>query len=410
MTTMRFNPNKQLWLFLVTVFVSIHSANSYATAAFARATGANCNKCHTLAFPRLTPMGEKFMRNGFQMPKEDQENGGFGLADDVPEAGKKSDLPNVGDYLSVTGTVSLVDFNANTTTPEFGNPTEVGILATGSVAENTPIWVGIDVENGVAGIHSYIIGKTNINDSTLLNLRAGTLDPTTWTSFAGHGGAVDSANPDIGSYGGHHGDETGFDRVGPGYTQRNGLEYYGYTDSFIWNAGLVNGDVNTSATTHAHASGNHDAPDFWLSSRMNFDKSGSMSLLWYKANGSYSDQALTAAANYRTRALDLRAQYSMELGQHSENMGYTLQVDYALTRELLGTLRFDGTDNGLSDGTEQQLTFGVVFKPKPNIKLTAAYVAEITSAKMGPTSHSDATPVAKDPFGDHGTLKVRFMF
>ena len=50
------------------VFVVLGSATSaYAIPAFARRYQTSCQTCH-IAFPRLTPFGEAFRRNGFRFP------------------------------------------------------------------------------------------------------------------------------------------------------------------------------------------------------------------------------------------------------------------------------------------------------------------------------------------------------
>ena len=60
------------WLFALLVFpiiMLIPSGDALALSQFAKKYGMSCNTCHT-AFPRLTYMGEKFMRDGYQFNQD----------------------------------------------------------------------------------------------------------------------------------------------------------------------------------------------------------------------------------------------------------------------------------------------------------------------------------------------------
>lgn len=402
---------------LVTFFTAIPQ-EAEATAAFARATGSKCDKCHSVAFPRLTARGERFMRNGFQIKKENE--GGFGLDDD--EAVEKDKLlRKIGDIISVTGNFDLASLKSGITTPQLAVPNAVGFLATSTLAENTPIWAGVDVSSSGAEVHRYTIGRTNILDSRMINFRAGTIDPTTWTSFYGHGGAIDSASADIGSYGGgHHGGGANFSQTGPGYAQQNAMEYYGYNDLLMWSAGVANGG-------DAHSGENYDSLDYWAMGRVDFLKGSSASLLWYNANGSEEAQVATAALNIRYKALDFRSQFSLDTSQTSEDKysqyGATFQFDYKLADSAMVMYRYDTTDNGERGGVESQMTLALVMKPQQNIRVTAAYVYEQdvdSSSTMESTGdgHDDhahkvssrATSDSESGFGNHATINLHYMF
>ncbi|MDH5546413.1 MAG: hypothetical protein OEZ43_12530 [Gammaproteobacteria bacterium] len=360
------------------------------------------------------------MRNGFQLKKEN--DGGFGLDDDKGQEEDKL-LRKLAETLSITGDMELMSMKGGTVTPELGVPNAVGFLATGSLAENTPIWVGADISSSGAEVHRYTIARTNILDSSYVNLRAGTLDPTTWTSFYGHSGALDTPSGDIGAYGGgHHGAGANFTQVGPGYAQHEGIEFYGYNDWLLLSAGLANGEIPASDTIatdgHAHADTgrNYDRLDYWATGRLDFAGS-SASLLWYNANGSVEKQVMTAAFNVRYKNLDLRSQFSLDVSKHSADTqgepryGFTFQADYKFTKKLLGIYRYDTTDNGENSGVESQMTFALVLKPAQNIKLTTSYIYEqdVAVAPHDDTGTSGDHAHMSTGFGNHVSVTLRYM-
>ena len=56
------------------------TSTAHAIPAFARRYGTSCQTCH-IAFPKLTPFGEAFRRNGFAFPGQDEE---FVKQDQIP--------------------------------------------------------------------------------------------------------------------------------------------------------------------------------------------------------------------------------------------------------------------------------------------------------------------------------------
>jgi len=410
----------------------IQSAN--ATAAFARATGATCDKCHTANFPRLNPKGEKFLRNGFQLRQEAPVE--FALSDDTEKETDKKDagLKKLTDLFAIGGKLEALHAASSNSGPAIGAPLEIDLFATGTLAKDTQIYAAIAAENDTTMIHRFILGKTNLGGSTFANIRIGTLDPTTWTAFYGFGSTLDTANPAVGAYGSSHTSGGGFTTVGASYRENQGIEYYGYNDLILISAGVANGAA--PATSEGQSpSPNFDKLDYWASGLIEIGRESSLSILWYNANGYINNQNFTFAGNIRSGNLDLRLQYSLDNtggeggpaeaapshhkpagvisarhgGAQSETdsasegnyrSGFTAQADYRLGDQLGGIFRYDTTDNGATrDSIETQLTLGVLYKPQPNIKVTAAYVAELQAAAS-----------TADVFGDHATVQVRFVF
>lgn len=374
------------------------SSNASATAAFARSTGASCTKCHSTAFPRLNARGENFMRNGFQLRKQDQEVTISGIEGDKPadESYKIADdliLKRVSEMFSVTGQIIAFQKESKLREKTLGKLDSLELLATGTATKDVPIWAEVEIlSDGTVELDNYFVGMTNIGDSTLANVKIGSLDPTKWTSFPESGRGIDSGHSHTGAYRGND----GFSKIGIGYDNKSAIEYYGYNDRFVWAAAVAN------------PGGTEQALDYWAVGRVNFLEGSSASLLYYEPNNPSDTSATrmyTLSGNYRKDALDLKAQYSWDNagnGTVGDANGYTVQADYLLQKRWLGQVRYDGTDNGAAvDSKEAQGTVALVYAPAQNLRFTAAYVKELKS------STSSATYPAKN---DVGSVMVRFMF
>jgi hypothetical protein len=57
---------------LAALLVSLAASSAHAIPAFARRYGTSCLTCHTV-YPKLTPFGEAFRRNGFKFPGKDDD-------------------------------------------------------------------------------------------------------------------------------------------------------------------------------------------------------------------------------------------------------------------------------------------------------------------------------------------------
>ena len=355
-----------------------------ATPAFARATGAACNKCHTTAFPGLTYRGERFMRNGFQVrgeegvsfeaPGEKKEEG-FG-------EGKKltSDLflNNLSNLFSTYGVIDAVSKTTDSKTINVGVPETLAILATGTIYKDVPVFMELEyspTEGAVEADH-FFVGYTNIGGTTFANTRVGSIDPTTWTSFPSFNatGFV-SAIPKIGAYAGADTGEEGFAEVGTGYSPRSSLEYYGYNDNFLFSAAVANSPESVEDKHNL---------DYWLVGRFDFMKGSSASILYYRSNSGVETNVWTFAGNLRLKFMELLAQYSHDTGTHDRDSvnGYTLQANIPARKNVLGVVRFDSTDNGAKDNSQESaLSFGVVYAPVQNFKITSAIVTELQQAQ-----------------------------
>jgi hypothetical protein len=63
---------RTLWWFIAAVLVTLSAGPASALPSFARKHGTSCQTCHTV-YPKLTPFGEAFRRNGFRFPGTDSD-------------------------------------------------------------------------------------------------------------------------------------------------------------------------------------------------------------------------------------------------------------------------------------------------------------------------------------------------
>ena len=402
------------------------STTAQATPAFARQTGAECQKCHTASFPRLSWTGERFMRNGFALPKA-AEALDIGFPDDAGKSaddGIKTDnmllLEDVGKLFSVRGKVSLYDQNENDSdSKSVGSPVFFAIFASAQLAPDVPLWAEAETntDTGETEVRNYFIGWTNAlkkyspDNATLVNFRAGGFTPTEWTSVNDQKRSIDSASSHPGAYRGKH----GFTQVGRGLGTKTGLEYYGYkdfgfemVDDLFWAAGFGNatgGNFDKQKRS--------DKLEYWLVGRVDFLQGSSLSFLYMDFNnddtnpGSDSVASYTVSANWRiNKEAELRAQYSRDdsgRGPVDDVEGYTIQGDWQFARAWTGILRYDTTDNGMKTNEDAtQVTAALAWTPWQNIKLTAAWVGEIDRADF-----SNGKPNTGDK-ADSYTLEVQF--
>lgn len=367
-----------------------------ATPAFARATGAACSKCHSEMFPRLNERGERFMRNGFQVRGEE------GVSLDAPDQAKEASpdegkkiasdlyLNNLSNLFSIYGVVDALSKDTDSKNIHVGTPNTLSLLATGSVTKDMPVFMEmeLDAETGEVEADRFFIGMTNLGGTTVANVRTGSLDPTEWTSFPSLAAEAFKAKTDhVGVYSGPDAGKDGFAAVGSGLTPRHAVEYYGYVDNLFW-AGAVANPPEIGGPAPADKRN----LDYWLTGRFDIAKTGSVSLLYYSSH--FVDEAadwvdtriLSLAGNLRLPSVDLLAQYTRDSGTDNRPkiFGFTLQANVPFTKQFMGVARYDMTDNGADQDSKQAvLSFGTLYKPVQNLKVTAAITSELKHAVNG---------------------------
>jgi len=377
-------------------------SKAQATAAFARKYSLSCNTCHSITFPRLNFYGERFMRNGFQLPggQEGSTMGKKGIADDLSLA------KHLGNFVAVRGKIRVFEDQQN---DSLGNniPSTIGstifgaFFASGTVAKNMPFWAEFETNtaNGETELHNFFVGWTNVNGNSMANFRVGGFTPTEWTSFSDQKRGLDGPTSHPGAFRPGKYSKSGSDPYNLRTT--TGLEYYGYNGPAFWAVGVADkmgGDYHTD-----HAANSIKDVYFVLRGEAPSGpvEGSSVSLLAYHANNGAlkrfegtSDGEYTVydiSANLRKDPLDLQFAYVTDVNRiqgngTSNDQGITFEGDVKLRTGLLGILRYDTFDDGSitsGDSRTTTVTPALVYAPRQNCKVTASYTIDASDNTTG---------------------------
>ena len=377
-------------------------SEAQATSGFARKYSLSCNTCHSVSFPRLNHYGEKFLRNGFQLPGS-QEGSTLGkkvIADDLSLAEK------LGNFVGVRGKIRIFENQEN---DEHGDPipSTVGstifgaFFASGTIAKNMPVWMEFETNtaNGETELHNYFVGWTNMNGSSMANFRVGGFTPTEWTSFSDQKRALDGPTSHPGAFRPKKFSKTGTDPYNLRTT--TAVEYYGYNGPAFWAAGVAD---NMGGNYHAdHAADTYKDVYFVLRGEATSGpaEGSSVSLLVYHANtgapsasdgtadGEYT--VLDISANLRKGPIDIFGAYVRDsnrvLGSGtSDDQGFSIEGDFKVGTGLRGILRFDTSDDGSvvsGDSRTSKVAPAIVYAPRQNLKVTASYAIDVSDNTAG---------------------------
>lgn len=228
-----------------------------AVAQFARRTGMSCTQCHT-AFPRLTPLGEKFKYNGFQMP-------GTQDGDDVATQKINDNLvliKDVGNWLGAR--VAFTPFNVKTagltqrngtaaagkaTKSDVGQANWLQFFTAGPVYKNVSIFIETEFAGAVLKNNWMYLGWHNIaGPEGLLNIRTGAIPALDWHALSGRLRANPAINDQVlagikssaGSAAPE--DQLGIESANPG------VEAFGYSGPIIYSVVMQQGKGPGSAS------------------------------------------------------------------------------------------------------------------------------------------------------------------
>ncbi|OGQ44746.1 MAG: hypothetical protein A3H42_05430 [Deltaproteobacteria bacterium RIFCSPLOWO2_02_FULL_46_8] len=236
-----------LFAFLAVSLWPAKEAN--AVSQWTRKYKINCQTCHT-AFPRLTFYGEKFQRNGYQLP--DEEDGDT----TKEEINKNLFIDNLINMFGLRISVSpakIITNNltkpsgATTTRLSFGDPEWVQLFTAGSIFKNASIFIETEVENTTVHNNWFTLGYHNLFGQSLLNLRVGKLSVLNWFGQSGRLRMIPNINIDgmnsvrdsIGATGVTRADQVNFS------SPEAGIELFGYKGPFLYSVGVVNGATLT---------------------------------------------------------------------------------------------------------------------------------------------------------------------
>ncbi len=182
---------RRAWILAVLVAACALAAprSAEAVPVFARRYGTSCQTCHVV-FPRLTPFGEAFRRNGYRFPdgqdedfrrQEPQSLGASAYRDLFPSAVWPGEIP---------ASVPVSIFMSSTAAYDRTNPAAVSFASLGgtvrltaaaALGEHFSAWVGVNVAASTATTASVSLERAFFTvkpfDRPYLNLRVGRFEP-----------------------------------------------------------------------------------------------------------------------------------------------------------------------------------------------------------------------------------------
>lgn len=232
----------KLTLIMSAVLLGACVPSAQALSQWARKFGMSCNTCHT-SFPRLTYFGEKFMRNGYQMPgtMDGSTMKKIPIAEDL----KSSQL---GDVLGVRINIEPVKIEENALTingqkrdrTSYGKSNWVQFFAAGAVRKNISLFSEIQLDTDGGNHQSWFrAGWHNIGGDSAFNIRTGQLSKMDWAAFSGRLrlGFIKPLLRNVKTS--SRGDPIEANTIS---SNSPGIELYGYTDSgFLYSLGVSNG-------------------------------------------------------------------------------------------------------------------------------------------------------------------------
>jgi hypothetical protein len=404
------------------------ASNAQAIPAFARRYGTSCQTCH-IAFPKLTPFGEAFRRNGFKFPGQDED---FVKQDQVPlgQDAYKQMFPNTvwPGTLAASPPVA-VGFNGTTvihptkssSSAQADNGTRFTLQ---NLAAEAHLWAGGAFSEHIAyyGEVTFADGGTEIEHAELhfndlglsqhfVNLYVGRGVPSL-TSFAGHSSFIaDTILPTLAVtalYGASP--DTSFTTMG----QYNLVELNGmYRGRFIYSLGVNDGanvDTRTSKNVSGHlgfklggmrldgenaTGGTGDPLKPWEETALTVDVFGTRSASHFvnAADATMFQDDLTYVLGGHVRgtvgSFELNSGLFQEWHDHATDMGVGVkalaqydELSYVVYPWFVPALRMEYISllpDGGSRLNDALFVAGASFLVRPNLKLTLVGLIEHTN-------------------------------
>lgn len=374
------------------VLISLNYQTALSIPAFARKYQTSCGTCHTV-FPQLNAFGESFRMNGYQFPKNDEDNikekpvelGADSYKKVFPEAVWPNSMPGTSPF-SIRGRSAFkISTDSGATTSEFGMPA-LQFYGAGVLGQDVSIWVGAHLfENGGTGsIDNFFVKFDNLFTDylpeKLLYVRIGQFIPELVPFATNHRGLTESAYalntyaPSMGRefVAGHvHGSGAfGIEQF------QLGVEASGLVGSkFRYVVGLVNGsgaaaDNNSNKDLYGRLSYKFGGMAFdgseassTQSNNMNLgENSFTIGTFGYKGVGTdakmmdYNFNRFGADINLQMKNIGVVGGYISGSDGETDNLKYNLffgEVQYLYYPWLLGLVRYEQANPKSSDSFKQ---------------------------------------------------------
>lgn len=441
-------------LALAVVTLAFLPAEAGAVPAFARKYGTSCETCHTV-YPKLTPFGEAFRRNGFRFPGVD---GDYAKQATVPMGNEqqKKVFPNAVYPGDLPSSIPIaIGFNgAATVHPDAASSAakadgKTGVTLNGLVGE-AHVWMGgsyddtityfgeVTAADGGAEVeHAQVDFNDLVGPKHAVNLAVGLFQPAL-SSFGPHSSYVGDMGmtivPATGLFGAT---SDSFDVV----DAHTGAEASGVLASgrLDWAAGVeggTNASVRPTENAYAHVgykiggmrldgegtTGPQDTKKPWAENAVTID------LFAYHSNSQFLNADPTPAAVQdvaMTIGGGVRAQYgSLELnaGAFSESHSHALgdgtkatalaqydELSYIVYPWLVPAVRVEYVTlkpSGISAVNDLRIEPGVAMLIRPNLKVTVA--GQLESAKGAPDAGWGPIGGFATPATATSTVKTEF--
>jgi len=419
------------------------ASDARAIPAFARKYGTSCQTCHTV-YPRLTPFGEAFRRNGYKFPGRDDD---FVKADTVPLGNeayrkmwpKQSVWPGVilaavplalgfnGQVVIHPDTHSSAAIADNNSVVSLHDLVAEGHLwAGGSFSEHLAFFseLTLSTEGGVELEHAELHFNDLFGPKHLFNIYVGRGYPTL-TSFGPHSSYVaDDLLPGLGVTALYGGTSDAFVTLG----QDNLVEINGMARGrFIYSVGVSAGnnlDVRNAENVYAHlgfkiggmrldgegdTQGNAQKP--WAENSFTLDLFGARSASRFQpaaspimipnlTPNSLTDTTYVAGTNLRAQlgSFELNAGFYYEWHDHATADGSSVEalaqydeLSYIALPWLVPAVRVEYASlqpNGGARINDVKIIPGIAALIRPNLKVTL--VGQIEYADGAPDGGWDA--------------------
>jgi hypothetical protein len=170
--------------------VAFGAPSAHAIPAFARKYGTSCQTCH-VAFPKLTPFGEAFRRNGYRFPAGEEED----ASNDEPvllgQKAHKKVFPNAVWPGQVPGmSIAAVQMGSTVAYAPEADPeisfasvgANLGVNFAGTFGDSFSGWAGAGIRADASGAGEAELERVFVFikplDGAAVNLRVGRFEPT----------------------------------------------------------------------------------------------------------------------------------------------------------------------------------------------------------------------------------------
>lgn len=383
-----------------------------AVAQWTRKYNLPCQTCHT-AIPRLTPMGEQFAMNGYQMPETED---GDETKTEVNEGTFIDKVSNLFGFrisftpVEVTTKALNIDGNRKLRY-NFGVANWLQLFTAGSIFKNASIFSEFEIngENGttysagnVPHLNWFTLGYHNLFKTSWLNIRAGKLSMMNWHAQTGRlrmipniNIAATNAQTSLGNSAAAE-DQIRMEGALPS------LELYGYKKWFLYSMGVSNGARFVDANQYKNFFGTLrfmlpegplagsaiSAWGLWGRDTANSGTETPIAVVQSK-NQFY---AASGAANIRWKDLDLIASYFLEkeknynlaTGLTNTRHGLSGQAGYLISPRWFVALQYDKVQDTQNSAAEfHKISEHVSFMPRQNMRIGLTFREEVAARATG---------------------------